>query len=129
VSDRKKRISVEVIGRFDIPYRTPMQRLLLDKTLTLPLKVVATSPTERSETVEADFLTFQNRITEGDFYLPPLPYKRDLHPIVDTRSRVVSEVLLDYRVGRGIPGDLDQHNALVARIIAALDVHDARAQA
>lgn len=30
----------------------------------------------------------------------------------------------DYRVGRGVPGDLDQVEALGRRIIAALDRHD-----
>lgn len=123
---RTKRVTVEVVARMDLPQDTPMNRLLLHKTLILPLRVAPTSPAESGHDVQADFLTFQWRITDGDHHLPPLPYNRELHPVTDTRSRVVMDVLNDYRVGRGVPGDLAQTEALVGRILAALDVHAER---
>jgi hypothetical protein len=122
-SDRKRRVSVEVVARMDIPHDTPMQRLLLHKTLTLPLIIAPTSATERSQPVEADFLTFQNRITQGDYWLPPMPYSRP-QQVSKTRAAKVVDVLNDYRVGRGIPGTIEQTEGLARRIVAALDQHD-----
>lgn len=128
MSERKRRVTVEVVARMDIPQDTPMNRVLLHKSLTLPLHVapIGPGPNDKGWVVPADFLTYQWRATEGDYGLPPLPYYPNLAPVVDTRNRVVSEVLLDYRVGRGIPGDLSDHEGLVRRIVAALDEYDRR---
>lgn len=119
--DDTRIVTVEVVGRFSVPRRMRARGLAVARTLSLPL--IAPSPTGTQQ-VEAEFLTFQARISEGDFYLPPLPYARGLHPLADTRERVVGEVLDDHRVGHGVPGNLDQRNALVRRILAALDEHE-----
>lgn len=116
-------VTAEVVARFTVPRDTPLMRLGVHKTLTIPLHVAPTAP-GNGWVVDADFLTFQSRVTMGDYHLPPLPYKRNLNPIVDTRRRVVLEVLAGYNVGHGVPGTLEQTERLADRLLAALDNHN-----
>lgn len=116
-------VTAEVVAKFTVPRDTPLMRLGVSNTLKIPLHVAPTAPGNGWE-VEADFLTYQSRITMGEYHLPPLPYKRNLNPIVDTRRRVVLETLAGYNVGRGVPGTLEQIERLADRLLAALDNHN-----